>query len=176
MKKAIHPFVSQTIYIALAVLFMAVVIVLFFNLYEEVQTKTIETKFETIGKMLYIKIYEEYEIQKNNKVIPTNGSFILLGETELDIPEKIFGKHYTIEAVNKGDIFTGSSSTELLLKTETPDIEYKISLPFENLKVVGKENSIKGTVKIYYYRFNLDGEKLDIIAIGSSNIIIPISQ
>jgi hypothetical protein len=134
-----------------------------------------------------------YEKSKNTDATPKNSSSIIISEIDLNYPNKISGKNFeveflsspgiwnqiiniTIDDVNRAVKKETNSGTKIVVKTtQNPVIIYEHSIP--NIPIILQGEFRSGdndTLKLVRYNYN--GDLIDSILLGESNIIIGLTS
>jgi hypothetical protein len=129
---------------------------------------------------------------KDSKAEPSNSSSVLIGETDLKLPAQVSGKNYEIYLVSSNIVWTNiinftinnqnistltrpAKAKVLARTTQDPFVTSEKDIPNVDISVQGKSTNGDNT-KLRYYRYNFNGTVYDKIVLGSSNILVDVTN
>jgi len=191
--KGLSTFLSYTFTILLGFTIVTLFSLMIFRYYDQVLMSNIQASLKQVAVQTTNGIISLYEKSKNTDATPKNSSSIIISEIDLNYPNKISGKNFeveflsspgiwnqiiniTIDDVNRAVKKETNSGTKIVVKTtQNPVIIYEHSIP--NIPIILQGEFRSGdndTLKLVRYNYN--GDLIDSILLGESNIIIGLTS
>lgn len=177
-QKGISPVLSHSVFMAVGVVLLIFLSALVWFIYTESIKQAIKTELILISQTLANKIIELYSL-KDSPVKPLERQSILLGEVNINLPEKVSGSHYAIELIGPCDIYitdlsesnTSSCLPKIIMNSYQPKIQTNYTLPIE-IGMQGYADSGIQPITIRYYRLSINNTIKDKITLGKEDILI----
>jgi hypothetical protein len=180
----------------LTILFSVVILIsissLIYSLYSTALKTDIEKGLKQLSMQVADNILKLYANAKNSKAQPQNSSSILISELDLNLPSHISRRNYEIFLVSGSQIWVNvinltvesqnisssikTSGAKIVAKTtQDPFVTVEYDIPNIDVGVQGRSaNGVDS--KLSYYRYNFNGSVYDKIVLGSSDILIDITN
>jgi hypothetical protein len=164
-----------------------------FRYYDQVLGTNIQASLRQIAVQTTNGIISLYEKSKNTDLVPGNSSSIIISEINLNYPNKISGKNFEVELLSSPGIWNTiinmtidgenttirketSSGNKIVVKTtQNPLTSYEHTIPNIPIILQGRfKSGDNDTLKLVRYNYN--GNIVDSIVLGESDIIIRITS
>jgi len=171
--------ITFIVIISLSFIFLLFITFILYRYSENTKKNLKEQATRQIAFEIISEITNLYEKGSKMDLIPLNNSITLL-ESKLDLPEKISGEPYYIEAISSPGLLN------YIVVNDSLKEEYgkgKIAIVFQNEKyyfdlpimpIVFQGRTTSEEFKIKYARYRLDNEVKDTIIIGEQKNLIDI--
>lgn len=180
----------------LTILFSVVILVsitfLVYSFYSNAIRADVEKELTELSIQIDDSIVKLYKGAKDSKAQPSNSSSILISDTDLNLPNQVSRRNYEIFLVSSNPIWAniinftvGNRTISNVMKTsgakivarttQNPYVTVEYDIPNIDVSVQGK--SVNGDEsKLRYYRYNFNGTVYDKIVLGSSDILVDITN
>lgn len=185
--KGISPLIGYVLSVLMAIIVIGAVAVLVTGFYDTIIKDEVKRELTQVAAQTSSKVTDIYYISKASRASPGNSSAILLGEEQLNLPQKVASKSYkltllsasqvasqisnvTVNGGNVSSVQTAPNGKIVAQTTEDPVVEVDYDVPSIDVDMQGSSGN-PSNATLRYYRYNPNGTVIDTILMGDYTLL-----